>query len=181
MKVKQLFLSPGNQLHVSATEHRHHHQVDYESKKKEKKSHFCGFAISGLTIQCSNIEAICDLINYTQLFSLLHRACCRITQSLHQSLHIYGDRGSTVVKVLCYKSEGRWFDPRLCQWIFHRSHYGPGVDSDSNRNEYQEYFLGVKSGRCVRLTTLPPTCAVVMKSGNLNFRIVGDKLPLLAA
>jgi len=25
-----------------------------------------------------------------------------------------------------------------------RSHYGPGVDSASNRNEYQEYFLGVK-------------------------------------
>ena len=24
---------------------------------------------------------------------------------------IIGDRGSTVVKVLCYKSEGRWFDP----------------------------------------------------------------------
>jgi hypothetical protein len=23
------------------------------------------------------------------------------------------------------------------------SHYGPGVDSASNRNEYQEYFLGV--------------------------------------
>ena len=22
-----------------------------------------------------------------------------------------GDRGGTVVKVLCYKSEGRWFDP----------------------------------------------------------------------
>ena len=22
-----------------------------------------------------------------------------------------GDRGSTVVKVVCYKSEGRWFDP----------------------------------------------------------------------
>jgi hypothetical protein len=22
------------------------------------------------------------------------------------------DRGSTVVKVLCYKSEDRWFDPR---------------------------------------------------------------------
>ena len=25
-----------------------------------------------------------------------------------------------------------------------RSHYGPGVDSVSNRNEYQEYFLEVK-------------------------------------
>ena len=50
-----------------------------------------------------------------------------------------------------------------------RSHYGPEVDSASNRNEYQEHFLVVKSGRCVRLTTLPPSCAVVMKSGNLNF------------
>jgi len=26
-----------------------------------------------------------------------------------------------------------------------RSHYGPGVDSASNRNEYQVYFLGVKA------------------------------------
>ena len=26
-----------------------------------------------------------------------------------------------------------------------------------------------KGGRCVRLITLPPSCAVVMKSGNLNF------------
>jgi len=26
-----------------------------------------------------------------------------------------------------------------------RSHYGPGVDSASNRNEYQENFLGVKA------------------------------------
>jgi len=26
-----------------------------------------------------------------------------------------------------------------------RSHYGPGVDSASNRNEYQERFLGVKA------------------------------------
>ena len=26
-----------------------------------------------------------------------------------------------------------------------RSHYGPGVDSDSNRNEYRENFLGIKA------------------------------------
>jgi len=26
-----------------------------------------------------------------------------------------------------------------------RSHYGPGVDSASNRNEYQEHFLGIKT------------------------------------
>ena len=80
-----------------------------------------------------------------------------------------------VVKVLCYKSEGCWFDPSWCQWNFFidiksfRSHYGLGIDSASNRNEHQEHFLGGKGSRCVRLTTLPPSCAVVMKSGNLNF------------
>ena len=34
-----------------------------------------------------------------------------------------------------------------------------GVDSASNRNEYQEYFLGAKGGRCVGLTTLPASSA----------------------
>jgi len=37
-------------------------------------------------------------------------------------------------------------------------HCGPGVDSASNRNEYQEYFLGGKGGRCIGLT-LPPSWA----------------------
>jgi hypothetical protein len=35
----------------------------------------------------------------------------------------------------------------------------PEVDSASNRNKYQEYFLVGKDGRCVGLTTLPPSCA----------------------
>jgi len=35
----------------------------------------------------------------------------------------------------------------------------PGVDSVSKRNEYQEYFLGSKGCRCIRLTTLPPSCS----------------------
>jgi len=62
-----------------------------------------------------------------------------------------GDQGGTVVKVLCYKLEGCWFDSSWCHWNFSltlksfRSHYGPGVDSVSNRNEYQEHFLGVKA------------------------------------
>ena len=29
------------------------------------------------------------------------------------------NRGSTAVKVLCYKSEGRWFNPSWCHWNFH--------------------------------------------------------------
>ena len=48
-----------------------------------------------------------------------------------------------------------------------RSHYGPGVDSASNINEYHEYFLGVK--RPVRKACNQPPSCVVTKSGNLNF------------
>ena len=44
----------------------------------------------------------------------------------------------------------------------------PGVDSASKRNEYQEYFLGDKGDRCVRLTTLPLHVLIVLESGNLN-------------
>jgi len=36
-----------------------------------------------------------------------------------QAVVTKGDRGSTVVKALCYKSEGRWFDSSWCQWILH--------------------------------------------------------------
>jgi len=35
----------------------------------------------------------------------------------------------------------------------------PWGDSASNRNEYQEYFLGSKGGQCIGLTTLPPSYA----------------------
>jgi hypothetical protein len=46
---------------------------------------------------------------------------------------------------------------------YFRPHYGPGVDSAFNRNEYREIFLvlifwGI-DGRCVGLTPLPPLCA----------------------
>ena len=75
-----------------------------------------------------------------------------------------GGRGSTVVKVLQIGRSLVQF--QIVSKFFigikpFRSHYGPGVDSASNRNEYQEHFLGVKSGRCVGLTTLPPSWAIV--------------------
>jgi len=43
-----------------------------------------------------------------------------------------------LVEVQRYNSVGRGFDS-------FRPHYGPRVESSSNRNEYQEYFLGVKA------------------------------------
>jgi len=45
---------------------------------------------------------------------------------------------------------------------------GPGVDSACNRNAYQDYFLGLKAA-VARADNLAPSCAVVMKSGNINF------------
>jgi len=87
---------------------------------------------------------------------------------------VIGDRGSTVVKVLCYKSEGRWFDPSWFQWIFHWHKILPiTLRSWGRRNLEQKWvpgaFPGGKSGRCVRLTTLPPSCAVVTKSESFDF------------
>jgi len=43
-----------------------------------------------------------------------------------------------------------------------RPHCGPGDISAANRNEYLEYFLGNKGGRCARLNS-PPSCADCLK------------------
>ena len=43
----------------------------------------------------------------------------RTKKNLNRYMKSRGDRGSTVAKVLCYKSKGRWFDPSWCQSIFH--------------------------------------------------------------
>jgi hypothetical protein len=54
-----------------------------------------------------------------------------------------GARGIVVVKALCYKPEGRWFDTRLGEflkmYLILPAALGPGVYSASNRNEYQKH------------------------------------------
>ena len=65
-----------------------------------------------------------------------------------------------LVEALRYKPEGRGFDSRWCHLHDPSGRtMAPGVDSASNRNEYQEYFMGSKGGRCMVLTNLPPSCA----------------------
>ena len=84
-----------------------------------------------------------------------HQLSSTLLHVLHRKIITYQiiaqnwDRGGTTVKVLCYKSEGRWFDSSWCHWNFaltkfFRLHYDPGIDSASNRSEYQEHFLGIK-------------------------------------
>jgi hypothetical protein len=83
-----------------------------------------------------------------------------------------GRAGAQLVEAPRYKLEGRGFDSLWCHWNFSftsfRPHYGPGVDSAWNRNEYQEYFLGGKGGRCVGLT-LPLPCADCLKIWKPHF------------
>ena len=43
---------------------------------------------------------------------------CLTQLSLLVVYHVFGGRGGTVVKVLCYKSVGRYFDPKWCFWNF---------------------------------------------------------------
>ena len=69
--------------------------------------------------------------------------------TLSRKTSLNGERGSTVVKVLqigrsLVRSQVVSVEFFIDIKSF-RSHYGPGVDSASNRNEYQEYFLGVKA------------------------------------
>ena len=56
-----------------------------------------------------------------------------------------GNRGSSVVKVLVAGSIPGGVSGFFIDIKSFRSHYGSGVDSASNKNEYQEYFLGVKA------------------------------------
>ena len=54
--------------------------------------------VSNALTECAR----CDLKEFRKE-NLIKGQCCKC---------------STVVKVLCYKSEGRWFDPSWCHWNF---------------------------------------------------------------
>jgi hypothetical protein len=66
------------------------------------------------------------------------------------------DCNCILVKALCYKPEGRGFEilssELLLIYLTLPAALGPGVHPASNRR-----FWGVKCGRCVDLTSLPPS------------------------
>jgi hypothetical protein len=69
-----------------------------------------------------------------------------------------GPRGSVVGWGTMLQAGRSWvLVPMRWNFSSFQPHYGPGVDSASNRNEYQEPSWGVKGGRRVRLTILPPS------------------------
>ena len=76
-----------------------------------------------------------------------------------------------MVKVLCYKSEGRWFSPRWCHYHSRKPSDHPlvlGSTQPLTEMCTRNIFCGQR--RPVRKDdNLPPSWAVVRKSGNLNF------------
>jgi hypothetical protein len=84
---------------------------------------------------------------------------------MHLKIRLNSGRGrkhavTQLVEALLCKPKGRGFD-----WNFllmtqsFRQNYDLEVDSDSDRNDYQEGGGGCKGGQCVRLKTLTPSYA----------------------
>jgi hypothetical protein len=89
-------------------------------------------------------------------FYLTENVFYDICTQVHVKTRAWGD---IVVKALRYYLEGPGIDP-LSLGIFSGasdSSMCPGVDS-AYKNEYQD-IPGGKDGLCVRVTTLPPSCA----------------------
>jgi len=75
-------------------------------------------AITTINKQCylgKNASGTCSyhwVLNINALFSLLHRACCRVTQLLYQLLHIYKIYKMYTLKHLNIKNAPTCFGPR---------------------------------------------------------------------
>ena len=105
------------------------------------------FHVSGLRVNGENAISLCVCRCKSDRFCERHYSVLRhpeIFRKLVTFFIIFWElRGHEVVELveaLRYKTEA------------------PGVDSASNINEYQEYFLGGKGGRCLGPTTLSPSC-----------------------
>jgi hypothetical protein len=94
----------------------------------------------------------------------------------HNNINVYqlGYAVTQLTKQLRNEPEGRGFDPIWGIWNISlaqsfQPHYDYGVDLPFNRNEYQGYLLRGKGGRCLGMTTLPPSCDESSRnSGSLN-------------
>jgi len=72
------------------------------------------------TVKPTSISSSCRAKLVLKMIRCCRNAGCKYILARSYNyiyvLTLFG--GGTVVKVLSYKSEGRWFDPSLCHWNF---------------------------------------------------------------
>jgi hypothetical protein len=76
-------------------------------------------------------------------------------------------------EALHYKPEGCQLDPRWCHWNFPLTlpfgpHCGPRIDTDSNKNEFQEYFWRIKAAGAYGWQSYHFCVPIILKSKSLN-------------
>jgi len=148
--------------------HVRYAQAHSDVSKKEVDLHFNLIAWYTVWIFNYGLLYVAGSANNWVLFSLV----CLVSENNVFYDWVFnkclGHAAVQLVDSLCYKPGGHRFDSRWCRWnfslTFFRMHYGPGVDSASNRNEYKEYFVGGNGVQCVGLTSLPPSCADCLES-----------------
>jgi len=99
-----------------------------------------------ICIEGGCLEILITLVSYIHIFSIPQHLLIPTILSVKE------DRGRVAQWLRCCATNRKVagsIPASVIAFFIHiksfRSHYGPGVDSASNRNEYQEYFLGVKA------------------------------------
>jgi hypothetical protein len=101
---------------------------------------------------------ICNTGMYSEKLRRTERKCCEYELKIEPITLTWGSRGSVVGwGTMLQAGRSRVRVPMRWNSSSFQPHYGAGVDSASNRNEYQEDSWGVKRGRRVRLSNLPPS------------------------
>jgi hypothetical protein len=70
-------------------------------------SNYCWYIVKHNATHLQSTVPLEDIQHYYSLFSTVIYDCTD------------GDRDGIVVRVLCYISEGRWFDSKCCHWNWH--------------------------------------------------------------
>jgi hypothetical protein len=127
------------------------------SPSEEADSHL---AVEVSTCFCGThvfITMFVRVLSQVNIVDALIPSSFRVHFNISLPVHV-GARGSVVGwGTMLQAGRSRVRVPMRWNFSSFQSHYGPGVDSAPNRNEYQEPSCGVKGGRRVRLTTLPPS------------------------
>jgi len=171
-------------------------RMEYDSNKRPRKNQNTHFVLSNFTndnrvvweiIWKTLIEEIghsCSMVHVLSMLDTLgYRHNLRICKNywfFFYCRHMNAPQCDVIFSLAvllfdeCTFLLGRLFDPSWCQWIFNWHKILPialwplGSTQPLTEMSTRSITWG-KGGWCVRLTTLPPSCAVVTKSDNLNF------------